>query len=144
MGDNVISIGNEAFLNSRLEEIRLSSNLKTIGWKAFYGCDKLTSIDIPAGVTEIGEEAFSTCSSIVSFVIPDGITRIGKDLLRGCKSLTSVVIPKSVTYIDEAFYSCKSLKTIYFKGSEEEWEAIEKMHNNNLWSKVTIVYNYNP
>ena len=144
MGDNVISIGNEAFLNSRLEEIRLSSNLKTIGWKAFYGCDKLTSIDIPAGVTEIGDEAFSTCSSIVSFVIPDGITRIGKDFLRGCSSLTSVVIPSSVTYIDEAFYSCKSLKTIYYKGSEEEWEAIEKMHNNNLWSKVTIVYNYNP
>ena len=37
-----------------------------INYKAFYGCDALTSITIPEGVTSIGHSAFDGCSALTS------------------------------------------------------------------------------
>ena len=38
--------------------------MTTIGYQAFYDCDSLTSIVIPASVTSIGEGAFMFCFSL--------------------------------------------------------------------------------
>lgn len=63
---------------------------------AFYGCDFLTSIEIPNSITMIGSEAF-----------------------RGCKSLTAVVIPKSVERIsNKVFWDCDSLTDILFMNAK--------------------------
>lgn len=50
----------------------------------------------------------------------------------GCTSfennrMTEITIPKTVKYIgDAAFNGCRQLSTVYFTGTVEEWEAIEK------------------
>jgi hypothetical protein len=36
----------------------------SIGYQAFYGCDSLTKVIIPASVTSIEEEAFSYCDKL--------------------------------------------------------------------------------
>ena len=42
-----------------------NSQLTSIGYEAFYGCDNLTSITIPASVTSIGYYAFEYCYKLV-------------------------------------------------------------------------------
>lgn len=48
-----------------------------------------------------------------------------------------------MTVIDDyAFYGCDSLKAVYFSGSEEQWEGIDKgYYGNNALDTAHIYYN---
>ena len=84
-----------------------------IGTSAFYGCDGLTSIEIPQGVTSIGSSAFCGCNGLTSIEIPQGVTDIGDDTFYGCFRLTSIEIPQGVTYIgNNTFSNCSALTSI--------------------------------
>ncbi len=98
---------------SRITNIQLSNEIKSINSRAFYGCSSLTSINIPNGVTSIAYDAFSGCSSLTSISIPSSVTSIGDRAFSGCSSLTSISIPSSVTSIGgSAFSGCSSLTSI--------------------------------
>ncbi len=58
------------------------------------------------------------------------VTSIGNESFIMNSEITSVVIPSSVKSIgDYAFCDCKQLKTIIFKGSKAQWDAISKGKN---------------
>ena len=79
IGDNVISIGDNAFNNSSCQSVTFSENsqLISIGDFAFENCKSLTSITIPSSVTSIDNQAFYGCTSLTSVTIPSGVTSIG-------------------------------------------------------------------
>ena len=54
-----------------------SHDTTSIGNRAFFNRDDLTSVSIPEGVTSIGEWAFAYCANSESITIPDNVTRIG-------------------------------------------------------------------
>ena len=57
--NGVSTLGECAFRNmDKLEQVSLPSSLTRIDYMAFYDCDVLTGMVIPAGVTEIGNYAF--------------------------------------------------------------------------------------
>ena len=56
----------------------------SIGNNAFYGCNGLTSIDIPNSVTSIGYQTFRDCSGLTSCTIGSGVTSIGNYAFNGC------------------------------------------------------------
>ena len=56
----------------------------SIGYKAFYRCEGLTSITIPNSVTSIGEYAFRNCSKLTSVTIPNSVTSIGEYAFFDC------------------------------------------------------------
>ena len=97
----------------------------SIGDNAFDNCRSLTSIAIPNSVTSIGEDAFLLCTSLKSIVIPSGVTHIKFGTFSQCISLESITIPNSVTNIDfNAFLGCFGLKTVWYIGTEEQWNSI--------------------
>ena len=60
-------------------------------------------------------------------MIPDSLTIIEKYTFSGCTSLSTMVIPKSVRTIEDgAFYKCDNLREIYYSGSREDWEKVNK------------------
>mgnify|MGYP000755726222 CR=1 FL=1 len=78
-------------------------------------------------VTAIGEKAFYQNKTITSVKIPEGVTSIGDSAFEGCSSLTEVTIPKSVTSIGwGAFVECDALTTVYYGGTQEDWDALKK------------------
>ena len=100
----------------------------SIGNRAFYDCESLTSVTIPLSVTSIGDLAFYFCRSLTSFVVDSAnqhysainnllCSKDGKTVVACPGGLTSVTIPSSVTYIGEyAFSGCSGLTSLDFKG----------------------------
>ena len=62
----------------------------SIGEKAFWGCELLTSVSLPS-VTSIGASAFSGCTSLKS-VYASSVTSIERMAFVGCPSLTSLTV----------------------------------------------------
>lgn len=115
----VTTIANNAFWGCEsLTSVNIPNTVTEIGSDAFYDCSRLTSVTIPNSVTEIGGGAFYNCSSLTSIIIPNTVTEIGDAAFGGCTSLKNVTIPNSVTEIgDETFIQCSSLKNVAILGS---------------------------
>lgn len=135
----ITDIGPDAFNGCDfLKSIKIPTSVKSIGEWAFNHCSNLTSITIPSGVECIEFCMFSGCSSLTSITIPDGVTSIYDHAFCGCESLTNIMIPDSVTDIGAwIFEDCKRLMSISFKGTKEQWNAIDK---GNDWDYNTGDY----
>lgn len=116
------------FGRNPIRKIILPYSLKTIGYGAFMFCGggvSDSSITIPAGVTEVGEFAFGL-SKYKEIILPDGLTAIGAYMFAD-SFVERVTVPSGVVRIGEsAFSGCEYLKSIVFKGTKEQWTAIEK------------------
>ncbi len=152
--DSVTYIGESAFSGcSSLTSITVNEGnpvyhsdgnclIETQSKTLIAGC--LSSV-VPAdgSVTSIGNYAFLLCRDLTSITIPWGVASIGKVAFANCYNLTSIVIPDSVTFIDYgAFAGCESLETVYYTGSEAEWNEIEIGVSNGNLLNANIIFNY--
>ncbi len=115
------SIGQYAFgYCSGLTNITLPGSITNIDDYAFYYCSNLEDITFSESTTgnkiniTIGNYAFYYCTSLAnSITLPESTTSLGHDAFYNCRSLKTIIIPESVTTIgDYAFRSCSNL-TIY-------------------------------
>ena len=144
----VSSIGDSAFYGcSALTEISIPGTVSSIGDSVFSGCSALTEISIPDTVSSIGDSAFSRCSALTEISIPSTVSNIGSYAFSGCAlreveipqgitsiqtrtfqyctKLTKITIPDSVTSVEIcAFDNCPVLKTVYYGGTEAQWEGM--------------------
>ncbi len=106
---------------------------------------------IPYGVVAIDSGAFDSRRYIKRINIPSSVTSLGNyDCFRYCTYLEEVVIPTSITKIDaNSFDGCINLKTVYYTGTEEQWNSIV-FEENPLYpgrnilddNDITVVFNY--
>lgn len=138
-----------------------NSALETIGRNAFSGCYSLAEMDIPEGVTSIGDSAFNNCGAISFTVaesnavyrsegghlieretntllrggqngnIPEGIQVIADRAFSRSASVTELHIPSSVTEIGNYIAANTVLSSIYYAGTENDWNAVQK---GSLWN----------
>lgn len=151
--NNITKIGERAFEYCfSLTSVTISENVNDIGDFAFLGCESLAYISIDSDNKFY--DSRNNCNGIIetstntlvfggiNTIIPDSVTCIGVGAFAGCSSLTSVVIPSSIVAIDDwIFEDCSSLVTVYYTGTEEQWNNIVIGDNYEL-SNVTIIYNY--
>ena len=103
---------------------------------------KISKVIIEDSVTSIGNKAFYYCDSLTSITIGDSVTSIGSSAFYSCDSLTSVSIGNSVTSIgDYAFYYCDRLKRVYYRGSISDKSKISIASNNSSLTNATWYYN---
>ena len=146
IGNGVISIGDSAFegCNSLTSVIWNAENCISAGsWNSpiFFGCSKLSNITIGEDVKSIPGAMFSRCSGLTNITIPNSVTSIGYRAFYECSSLTSITIGNSVSFIGEyAFYGCSSLKTVFYKGTAEQWSKISIRNANTNLTNVARYY----
>jgi BspA type Leucine rich repeat region (6 copies) len=118
IANSVASIGNEAFYGcNSLTNVTIPASVTSIAYEAFVGCG-LTSLTIPASVTSIGNDAFIFCPRLTNVTIPASITSIAYGAFASCTNLANVTIPTTVTNVgSDAFYNCPNLKAVYFQGN---------------------------
>ena len=101
------------------------------------------NFSVREGTKTIAGGAFTYCSGLTSITIPDSVTSIGDSAFEWCSGLTSVTMGDNVTSIgDGAFDWCSSLETVYYRGSEEEWNEIEIGADNDDLLNAEIIFNY--
>lgn len=133
-------INEYAFLRSSLSAINLSSssssipsgcfyqnyylehaavnggNITSIGPSAFYDCNQLTSISLPASVKSISEDAFNRCYSLQSFSFNSNLTSVQSRAFQDVQQLAEVYFKSTnpVNINENAFLNCYSLTSLHF------------------------------
>ncbi len=131
--DSVKMLGGRAFYNTGISKVKIPKNLTQIVYNAF-GKSSISKIEWNKKVEYISEAAFAGCKKLKTVKIPNTVTSIGYKSFAGT-SIKEINIPKKVQYIDYAFgdkklKECKSLKTVYYCGTKEDWK--------NVYGKETI------
>ena len=138
-----------AYANN-LESVFIPNTLKTYDGYAFYGCQKLKTIEwqegctqtgsgtvyecenlttaiLPSTIKQIDSVVFNECTSLTTVNIPHGVSRINAVAFGECESLETITIPQTVTFIGQyAFSHCYTLNVIHYEGTKAEWNAITK------------------
>ncbi len=110
----VTAIGYKAFYNCyNLTSIEIPNSIDSISSHAFYSCKRLQSVVIPNSVVTLYPCAFHSCTGLKSVVIGNSVRVIEEYCFQYCYQLTDVVIGSSVTYLaNKAFYDCPSLGNV--------------------------------
>lgn len=113
LGNNVQTIGGNAFQFASISSIVIPNSVTTIGENAFNGCVNLESVSMSTNVSSIGNDAFHGCGKLASIDFPNTLTTLSQGICNECESLTKVTIPNSLTGIgQDAFAGCSNLSTI--------------------------------
>ncbi|MDE6773634.1 MAG: leucine-rich repeat domain-containing protein, partial [Treponemataceae bacterium] len=115
---SVALIGSGAFSGCALETVRYGG---TVGqWCAVDGIGSL------ARAEHVSVSGIEDLNGTATLEIPDGTKTIAAYAFYYCESLTDVTVPASVTRIGgDAFPEDTALKALQFKGTTEQWRAIE-------------------
>ncbi len=80
---------------------------------------------------------------IKQVVINEGITEIGGYVFYGCTNIESVIFPQSIEKIKfGAFSDFCDVDTIYYKGTEAQWNQVKENSNNTGLSLPTVYFEY--
>ena len=147
LGEDVTSIGDNAFRGCVMHSIKMSDRVTSIGDYAFNGCSQLTSIELSNNLEYIGKWAFTTCGRLPSVTIPQSVKCIDLIAFYWCDRLTKVEINSNevVARENEQFYtltSCfgKQVKEFVFGEDVKKIAWIACSESENL-TTVTISSN---
>ena len=97
-----------------------------------------------AGITALSPEATLVPAALWSAAtlrVPSFMTTLPTDAFVRAKELQVIVLPSTVTTIESgAFYKSIPLHVIYFEGTEEQWNAVQKNEYAELWKNVAVIF----
>lgn len=139
---NVISIGNEAFLNcDGISELHLESatNISEIGFSAFEGCTAINKVTIPSSCIKLGSNAFFGCSSLKSIIISES----SKPLTLNPKYLDGSLSSTTLSYYFGHFADCPIEQLELYRDIEYGGWAVEFQElDSHIFNRVTEVLYY--
>lgn len=122
------------YVPSSLKRVVITDALKIYN-DAFSGCQYLESIVISGNATSVGKWAFLSCSNLNTLTINCPLERIESYAFARCSNLEVLYLPISLTYIGNGIlFECTSITNIYYNGTEEQWNNIEKEEGWNVLS----------
>lgn len=108
--NGVRKIGDDAFRQTSMKEVKLPDGLEIIESGAFNFCDRLKEIKFPNSLKKIGQEAYYGCKKIDSITVPEGVTKIEKNTFAFCENLDKVKLHENLKSIAPgAFQGCDCL-----------------------------------
>lgn len=107
-----------AYRNNNLKSIDLTSSIRSIGARAFWGCKNLEGYSYNAfgmKITSIGPEAFMNCKKLerLSASFLANVRFIGRGAFSGMDNLKEIELPKGLAEIPEFCFGCdEALPTV--------------------------------
>lgn len=126
-------IGEKAFANTALRELKLPDSVNIIKRYAFYNCNRLTSIDMPWKLSTIDYYGFAECSNLSEVTFNENISTIYSYAFSGCRKLKEFILPSTEISIgDGVLKGCNNVERVVIP----TLVAASKLVNN------TFVYDY--
>lgn len=119
--------------NTKLQEVTIGKNVKTISKDAFNGCKNLKKVKGATNVTSIGEKAFYNCKALKKITIYKKVNAIGKSAFQGCKSLKTINI--KTTKLTKKNVKKNAFKGIYQKAKIDVPNSKKKAYKTMLQSR---------
>lgn len=124
--EGITRIGNCAFRDcDNLTEVTFSNGLIEIGSGAFMFTD-ISKVVLPDSVKTLDSACFQYCFMLNDIYLGKSLEYIGRDVFSDDSSFDCITIPKSVRYIGERAFARCGLNTIYYEGTKEQWNNIDK------------------
>lgn len=165
--NEIVTIGSGAFYKCQeFTSLTLPETITSIESFAFYFMNRIYQLNIPDSVVTIEEGAFENMEELIYIHLPNQLTVIEKSLFENCPLLQEVNIPYGVTEIkDNVFYNCinlpvltlsknvksfgkdtfaacNMLDTIYYEGSQSDWNKIANRDISGLTSETEVIFNH--
>ncbi len=109
--ENIVSVGDSAFENTKAFSLFSSGMLETIGNSAFKN-SKISSVGISTA-TSVGDSAFYGCSLLTGVVLTNALT-LGVSAFENCVKLTTVSATSAEQISDACFKGCVLLSSTQF------------------------------
>ncbi len=118
-------------------ELQYFTGLESIGRGDFDFQLSLTAVVIPANVQTIEKRAFFCCEKLTSVQIPGGVSYIGQDAFNSC-GLRSITIPASVKTLGTKAFAYTNLEHVYVEATtppeiEKDGALQEAFISNDDW-----------
>ncbi|MBQ8605646.1 MAG: leucine-rich repeat protein [Clostridia bacterium] len=125
-----------------IKTVVIKDGVTSIGSYAFYNCANLTEVAIPESVTSIGNNAFHNCYALDNVVLPETVKTLGGGAFYNNSSMTDITVPASITNINSySFSGCDKLETVYYTGTEAQFEAITvSVTENDAFINANVVF----
>ena len=118
--EGITSIGEAAFTNSGLVEVKISKTVESIDERVFSYCKSLEHVNFcydgkssESHLISICKEAFYWCKGLQDVTLPDHVESIGDEAFKNCNKVKSLSLGQElVTIGDEAFDQMSSIKEV--------------------------------
>ncbi len=154
---NVEAIGDYAFANcSSLTSFNIPATVNSLGNGVFMGCDDLSVITVAEGngdyTAENGVLYNADKTKLIKIpsgfsedylALPESVTVIAEDAVynNANSALKTLVLPESVTVIEKSAIDANpTLQTIYYLGSEEDWNDKVSVDEDNAELASKLVF----
>lgn len=98
--------------HTEIEEVILPETVTSVRYRGFYGCTKLSKINIPKTLEAVGGYSFAS-TAVTEFNAPAGFKTLEYGAFHDCYKLENVVLTDAITFIDrETFSGCSKLNKI--------------------------------
>ena len=133
---NPLSSAHHLYLNGdEVHELMIPNGVEIIN-NAFWGCEGLTSVVIPASVTSIGLFAFRNCPNLISIIsLNDTPCRLGEYAFTCDENL----YPNRSIYSNATLYVPNGSEAAY--RAKNNWKRFSKIEPTNTKFKLTYLVN---
>lgn len=141
-GQNVVGIGERAFIGKDIKRVYLPGTIQYIKRKAFSGCHQLEHISIPEGIKEMGEYSFSL-TGLREVIIPQSVRKIPNDCFSECSQLKKIELKEGLCYIGRYAFAATGLEEIVIPESVSiiEYNAFAGIRPATRKTKVILLGN---
>lgn len=144
LGSNIKTLGQKAFAGSSIKEITIPSSVKSVETNCFENCKNLYSVKWETNC-EIPYTCFGNCVSLKSFDFSK--TKGICAWAFAYSGLTYILIPNNVEFVEQAsFYKCKMLSRVTWKANNytiqvDTFEGCTNLEKFNF-SNVSVIESY--
>jgi hypothetical protein len=117
--NGVTNIGDYSCKLTALTDITIPNSVITIGTEAFFNSRSLTRVTVPDNVTTIRDHAFALCANLTNATIGRGVTNIWGAPFSGCTRLTAITVDlldQFYSSVDGVLFNKGHTKLIQFPG----------------------------
>lgn len=136
--DQITSIGDYAFYQTRIREFTIPNTVTTIGQNVF-NYTSIEKLSFPEGLTELPNYSIYYMYCLKKIIIPESLVTIGNYSIYYCYALRQIIIKSPISSVGTSFFNnVKSVEEIVFTQIEPPSKLTSFMGSDTYYTKFYV------